>query len=124
MNLTEYELADLAMSVQSSTTPAVAVFVTIMGAYLLVAWLAGGKLTRAQVSLINVLFIFFQLTMVLSWGLRWEHAYRFMGALASLDPTFYIPVYPVLLATFAIVMLATIPGCIRFMWDVRHPKAE
>jgi hypothetical protein len=31
-------------------------------------------MTRAQVSLINVLFVFFQLCMVLGWSVRWELA--------------------------------------------------
>lgn len=124
MTLTEYELADLAMSAQASATPTTALFVTIMTGYLIVAWLVGNKLTRTQVVFINVLFIFFQLSLVVGWSLRWEIYYKYTTILNSIEPTLWDIGYPAVVVAFSIMMCASIPGCLKFLWDVRHPKPK
>jgi len=124
MNLTEYELVDLAINVQASSTASVAIFLTCTSGYLIVAWLVGARLTRAQVLLINMVFIFFQLMVAIAWGGRWDYYYRFMTALASIDPTFYETVSPFIVIAMGTVMLLSICGCLKFMWDIRHPKKE
>jgi hypothetical protein len=124
MNLTEYELADLALSAQASATPTTALFVTIMSGYLIVAWMVGEKLTRAQVIFINAIFIFFQLSLAAAWSMRWIVSQRYSNALHSIDPAFYDLNNPALLIAFPIVMCATVPGCLKFLWNVRHPKTK
>ena len=123
MNLTEYELLDAAINVQTSITPSVTIFLTIMSGYLVVAWLVGDKLTRPQVGLINVLFVGFQTMMIMSWAGRWEFYFRCVNTLHSFDPTFYAVTSPAIVAVFGILMLAALFGCLKFMWDIRHPKA-
>jgi hypothetical protein len=124
MTLTEYEMADLAMSAQASATPTTALFISVLSGYLIIAWLVGKRLTRAQVVFINVLFIFFQLSLVGGWASRWALSYRYSSALNSIDPSFYEVSNPVFLWAFPIAMIASVPGSLKFMWDVRHPKAE
>ena len=121
MTYTAYELADLALSAQAAASPTFALFLTITSGYLIVAWLAGDRLTRAQVNLISLLFLFFQLMLVYGWVIRWAFSHDYFTALSLVDPTYKVgPGY--LIWLFAIVMLASIPGCLKFMWDVRHPK--
>jgi len=124
MTLTEYEMADLAMSAQATATPTTALFITILSGYLIVAWLVGEKLTRAQVIFINILFSFFQLSLVAGWSSRWSLSYRYQDALHSIDPSFYELNSPAPLVAFALAMCASIPGCLKFMWDVRHPRVQ
>jgi len=124
VNLTEYELVDLAVSMQETVTPPISVFITILSGYLVVAWLIGAKLTRTQVGLINALFIGFQVMLVLSWGGRWEFYFRLANALHSFDPDFYAVTHPAIVSVFGILMVASIVGCLKFMWDIRHPKTE
>jgi len=124
MNSTEYELVDLAVNIQESITPAVSVFITIMSGYLVVAWLVGDKLTRAQVGLINVLFVGFQVMLILSWSGRWEFYFRLAKQLYSFDPIFYAVTHPAIVALFGVLMVVSIVGSLKFMWDIRHPKKE
>lgn len=124
MTLTEYEIADLAINAQASATPTTALLITIMSGYLIVAWLVGARLTRPQVILINLLFMFFQTSLVAGWIFRWELAYKFFTELSLLDPNFYATRSPVLLILFSVVLVASVPACLKFMWDVRHPKTE
>jgi hypothetical protein len=124
MALTEYEIADLALNAQASATPTTALLITIISGYLIVAWLAGAKLTRPQVILINLLFTFFQTSLVAGWIFRWELAYKYFTELNLLVPDFYTARSPVLLILFSVVLIASVPACLKFMWDVRHPKTE
>ena len=126
MTLTEYELADLALTAQGNATPITALFVTIMSGYLIVAWLVGEKLTRTQVIFINALFILFQFNLILGWSATWARSYKLGTTLISIDPTFYsLGVNTTAtLILFAVTMVFSIPGCINFMWNVRHPKKE
>jgi hypothetical protein len=124
MTLTEYELADLAMNWQATTTPTTALFVTIASGYLIAAWMVGERLTRAQVTLINFLFGIFQLGVLSGWAGRWIQTYDYTSALTSIDPAFYGTGPTAVLVLFGSVMLISIPGCLKFMWDIRHPKAD
>ena len=122
--MTEYELAELAINAQAGTTPAVSVFVTILSGYLIAAWLVGKKLSRAQITLINVLFIGFQLGIISSWSGRWQLAYRLAEAVDSIDPSFDMTPSMIPISAFGVLMLTSIGGCLKFMWDIRHPKTE
>lgn len=124
MNLTEYELAGLAVDIQEPITAVVSVFLTILSGYLVIAWLVGAKLTRAQVGLINTLFVGFQGMEILAWGGRWMFYFRCLNELESFDPVFYRVTSPVVVSLFGILMLASIFGSLKFMWDIRHPKTE
>ena len=126
MTLTEFELADLYVGAQGNATSITALFVTIMSGYLIVAWLVGEKLTRAQVIFINALFILFQFNLILAWSATWEKAIKVATELNSIDPTFYSSGLgsSAGLIVFAVTMIASIPGCIKFMWNIRHPKKE
>jgi len=124
MNLTEYELVDLAINVQASTTSGVSLFITILSGYLIVAWLVGEKLTRAQVRLINVIFILFQAMLIWAWSGRWGHFHKFYAVLTSIDSTFYEAPSRLATAGMGVIMFMSIFACLKFMWDIRHPKTE
>jgi hypothetical protein len=122
MTLTEYELADLAMNWQATTTPTTAIFLTIASGYLIAAWMVGERLTRAQVTLINTLFGVFQLGVLAGWAGRWIQSFNYTSALTSIDPNFYRSPSTSLLVLFGLALLVSIPGCLKFMWDIRHTK--
>lgn len=124
MNLTEYELVDLAINVQASTTSGVSLFITIASGYLIVAWLVGEKLTRVQARLINVLFIFFQVMLITAWAGRWEYFYKFFTVLTSIDSAFYESRSPITTVGMGLIMLLSIFACLKFMWDIRHTKTD
>ena len=124
MTLSEFELAQLALMADNAATSSTALFLALLGSYLLVAWLAGDKLLRYQVNLINLVFLFFEISAIVSWGLQREQAYRFARELAAIDPVFYPSVSPAPVLAFGLLMFACIPGSLKFMWDIRHPPAS
>ena len=54
--MTEYEIADLLNGVNSNIVAGQAIFLTVLSAYLVVAYSVGKALTTYQVSFINFVF--------------------------------------------------------------------
>lgn len=122
--MTEYELADLMVSTTGNATPVLAMFITFVSGYLAVAWLVGHQLTRAQVMLINVLFLCVSVLAIFGWVARFRAALAYQNELLSLNPSRTGSLSEELIAVISIVMLGLILACLKFMWDVRHPKPE
>ena len=120
--MTEGELLELALIAKANTLTALSIFVTIASGYLIVAYIAGAKLTRSQLWFINTVFI---LTMLLvtsasylfqSEGQLYNNAARELGShdIALPEPFLWALYIPRIVDAFVIV------GCLKFMWDVRH----
>ena len=103
-----------------------ALLITIISGYLVVAYIAGAKMTRAQVTLVNVLYVL--MSAFLIWACR-EMALR----AAVFEDTAYAmatgqvselyargDVAVAIIYAFSLALLASF----KFMWDVRHPKPE
>ena len=122
--LTAYELIDLAASMYANSATMYAILLTIVSGYLVVAYIAGAKLKRGQVVIVNALFLITCLTTIAALASFSQVAQEFAmagveargreGSLASYFSSYFI---------FAIDFLIII-SCLKFMWDVRHPKTE
>ncbi|MEP0200917.1 MAG: hypothetical protein ABJ084_03790 [Halioglobus sp.] len=103
-----------------------ALLITLISGYLVVAYIAGAKMTRAQVTLINILYVL--MSAFLIWACR-EMAWR---AAVFEDTAYSMATGPVselyargdvalaIISSFGLALLASF----KFMWDVRHPKTE
>ena len=57
MGMTEYEIADITASVISNFLTSLTVFLSIVCAYVISAFGAGKRLTKIQLSIINLCFV-------------------------------------------------------------------
>ena len=57
MGMTEYEIADLTASVLSNFLTSFTVFLSIVSAYVISAFAAGEKLTKIQLTIVNLCFL-------------------------------------------------------------------
>lgn len=122
--MTEYELLDLVAGSIDSMYDSVALYLSIASGYLLVAYLAGAKLTRMQTIIISVLFV--AGAGLQCWGLvTYQLANEeYLAAKALISP---LTEYQQGIAEngggriIAGVMIAGIIASIYFMWSVRHP---
>ena len=101
-----------------------AILLSVLSAYLVVAYLAGSKLTRSQVVIVNSLYILVSVFLVWAMFVLSQRALE-VATLAinistqrELAPTPNVAL--ALVAMFGVCSLASL----KFMWDVRHPKAE
>ena len=136
--MTEYEIADLALSnaeaIRSQTALVqdqaaliygkVTLFYTLLFSYVTVAYLVGSKLTKLQVSALNVLYICVIVVnrvanfidMQVQRGYREELAQ--LRQVAELPGTLGLPGFELALAMNIVMVLASL----IFMWSVRHPR--
>jgi hypothetical protein len=124
MSMTEYEIRDLIINMANVATSILVVVMTIISAYLVVAWLVGEKLTRAQVTLVNLVFLAFAPMMLFTWAGIFVGTLRLQEKLHLINPETLIGLSSGGIAAVSITLLVLILGSIKFMWDVRHTKTE
>ena len=122
--MTEYELADLISSTNANGLVIITVMVSLASAYLIVAWLVGSKLQKSQVGLINTLFLAFIVMFGLSWTNRVLVALAYQEELLKINPSRIKVMGDWLLPMAVVFFVAVTLACLKFMWDIRHPKSQ
>lgn len=101
---------------------AMGMYITVATGYLIAAYLIGRQLTTLQAAIVTVLFAWFSLFMTLGTIGYLSRAAYFYGLLEVAPPG--------LAMNSTIIFIASgfeflgIGACLKFMWDVRHPKTE
>ena len=99
-------------------------YITVTSGYLIVAYLAGDKLTPSQLTIITTLYVV--MALLASYGAT---SWIIRGAYFSLElaksqpdvPTYTTYVVPIMMG---FLLVGGIVACLKFMWDVRHPKSK
>ena len=114
--MTPYELTDLAQSNFSNSIAVYAIFLSVVTGYLVTAYLVGAELTKTQVSILTILFLF--VMAILIWS---QSAYVYWGGhFASLtrsdgwEPGLFSP-KPWVPTFVAFVNFVTVTTCLLFM---------
>jgi len=119
--MSEYEVAELTAAVLSNFLTALTVFLSIVSAYVISAFSAGERLTKIQLSIINLCF----LMAVGILGFLVISLYRRFFALAQSigveRGTIAIIDFSIPLCALLLVMVG---GCFVFMWNVRRDDKE
>lgn len=137
--MTEYELADIALSTQSlfwqqaQTSAAIVELIqavidriaTLLFGFLTVTYLVGPKLSRGQATLFSVLYLFWQLRLVFISGelfrrlevVNLEMAHS--GQVEIEQMSWMTQGLPTVL-----LLLICVAASVYFMWSIRHPKEE
>jgi hypothetical protein len=121
--MSEAELWGLIVEYNDSLMAAMSLYLTILSGYLIVAYLAGGKLTSTQCTIITIAFVLSAL--LFTWAVR-GYGYRaifLIGKTSQEFHTWQMMDEPSLLFILAI-MVGGVIAALKFMWDVRHPKAS
>lgn len=120
-----YQLSDLMNGMSSNIVQAQALFISVLSAYLVVAYTAGASLTRYQVSFISLIFLL--ITSLGAFGqLRNVEVMTEWGYQAAALGGGEVLVSEVQAETtkwlFIAIRVALTIGALVFMWQVRHPK--
>ncbi|TDG14188.1 hypothetical protein E2F43_11995 [Seongchinamella unica] len=124
--MTEYEIVDVINNATSNMIAAQALFITVVSAYVVVAYTVGKDLTLYQVSFVNfglLLFVFISvqsalgLTGIISLHIDKLIEYRGIGESEAAS----MAVMKVFLVGVRAILII---GAFIFMWQVRHPKTE
>ena len=119
--MSQYELLDLSQSALSNSTASYAIFLSIVSAYLITAYMVGADLTRGQVRLLTILFLF--VTALVMWAqsafVYWADHWSTMARGESVAQTVF-STQPLLPFALAAVNALTIVACLFFMWNIRR----
>ena len=121
--MTEAELWALIVEYNVASLTTFALYLTLISGFLAVAYLAGGKLTRWQTAITSVGF-------VVSASFFIFAAYGYMSRAVFLIGKTSAEYQSGVMASNAAIGLVMsifvlgILASLKFMWDVRHPKAE
>ncbi len=122
--MTPYEMLDLGQSSYSTSVAYVSIFITLLSAYLVAAYIVAGRLSKAQFLLANSLYLVIQ-TLTILTIYNFNSSARFWGNLGrsnmpvsseSANVT-YIP------EAVALVLIVTMLLSVWFMWKSWNPKA-
>ena len=134
--MTEYEIADLAVSTQAifwqqnqllqgqaaRGFELMQQFGTILFGYLIVAYFVGAQLTRVQSVIFTALYLFWQVRVCWVMFTVSINVNSLLGEMRKISPDFD-PAVPSLLWVYTLLFCLTLAS-IYFMWSVRHPKTE
>ncbi|MEP0200814.1 MAG: hypothetical protein ABJ084_00080 [Halioglobus sp.] len=122
--MTEYELADAVSSYATQGGTFMALWISILSAYAFVAYTTGEKLLRSQVIWINCLYVFTSFLCITAiYGSYKSHSY-YTSQIKLVNPNSPQSMYHDLAILVTGVAILGSIATLKFMWDVRHPKAE
>jgi hypothetical protein len=100
-------------------------YLTACSGYLIVAYLVGSKLTGSQNFIISTLFCFMASVMTYAFYSWTERAMGYLEAQVALPtPVVNLEPTPVLAKVLTAILALGIVACLKFMWDIRHSKAD
>jgi hypothetical protein len=134
--MTEYEIADLAVSTQElfwqewqaaqGTFELVLDlserFMTVLFGYLIVAYFIGAKLTSVQAGIMSMLYLFWLWRLSIVIYTLSDTGKVILSEMGKTSPDLVVAIPSVwnLIFLYSILTLASL----YFMWSVRHPKTE
>ena len=121
--MSEAELWELVIACNDTGLTAIVLYLTTASSYLVAAFLVGTKLTEYQVTVVSGLFVvfaglftYFTIGYTI-WALNFQTQ-------TSEYADLIIRMHPITISVIGLVEFTGILGCLKFMWDVRHPKEE
>ena len=116
---------EFAQGAMSNAAAFFAIFWTLVSGYLFIAYSIGEKLLKGHVIFINLLFLAStSMSSLASLTASRNGLLAMRQAAASIDEmTALSPNQANAVTSIAVVVnFAVILGCLKFMWDMRHPK--
>ena len=128
--MNEYELVDAITGLESNLIQGQAVTITILSAYMVVAYTVGAKLTTFQCTFVSIMFILYGLLGAVGQNGILSDLYHYGAQLRELRSSQILPgdsggsVGEASRWLFMGVRLFLYAGSLYFMWSIRHPKTE
>lgn len=124
--MNEYQTGDLLYNVVSNIIADQTVYITMLSAYLVVAYTVGSKLTRYQVAFINFVFIVYTFIGILAQMAMLHTAIHYGDDMAEFrgESRIFSTTGEVARWAMIVIRLAMSVGALVFMWQVRHTKAD
>ena len=122
--MTEYELLDLSTATSFAAIETLGYYITILASYLVASYLVGRQLTPLQAATVSVLFICGAVSTAYTSFNYMARAVELADSLELLYESRTYGAQPRARDALVGMQILGVFACLKFMWDVRHPKAE
>ena len=122
--MTEYELLDLVGTWKADTVSLATSFVSILFAYILVAYFAGAKLTRSQAVIVTVLMLWHCSINLFQMQVNQQSIIEYHELIRAEWSAPAVRNGMIMKWIIASAGVMSILAVLYFMWGVRHPKTE
>ena len=107
-----------------NSSSAVALYLSIVSGYLVVAYIVGNKLTHAQVLIISGLFVFATSYCTANLTTWYQRALEFANEAKAINPKRIVSNNEYVVTYTGILFSLGIVASLYFMWDVRLSKTK
>ena len=122
--MSEAELLEISNIMWSNAISLLGLAITLISGYLIVAYIAGANMTRAQTIIINILYIGFMLFLIMTM-LSFSYSAGELATVAfEMSTQLTTPPRTILAYTIGAFVTFCAAASLKFMWDIRHPKKE
>jgi hypothetical protein len=123
--MTEAELVEAITSYFDIAVATLTLYMTVCSGYLIVAYMVGGNLTTSQAFIVSTLYCFIAAVTTYAFYAWAQRALDYLviqesSGISSIDTA----ATPIMASVLTAIMSAGVLACLKFMWDVRHPKDE
>lgn len=123
--MTPYEMLDLAQSSYSTSAAYISIYIALLSAYLVAAYIVGGRLSKAQFLLANILYLVIQ-TLTILTIFNFNNTARYWAkvgrsGMAGSSESANISYIPEIVA---LVLVVTMLLSVWFMWQSWNIEAE
>ena len=124
--MTEYELGEMMHAQSAQMWQSGQMYFTLVSAYLVVGYLAGARLTRAQVGVVTSLYLIWVASVVVGHVTAGATYMRLQLALSEMESLAvgHVAEAPLVMTAFSLVQIVGVFASLWFMWSVRHSKTH
>ena len=122
--MTEADLVEAIAAFNSSAQGWIGLYISILSAYLITAYMAGLNLTRGQVIIVSAGFIAFAFLSIFGAVANSSRILEFTHELRALNPDRNFAMQKAVIVIMQVLLTAGVFVALKFMWDIRHPKTE
>ncbi len=122
--MTEAELVEAWGLFLGNSQTAMALYLSILSGYLIIAYLIGRKLSRTQVIILSTMFLFASAFCTLVLTTWWQRALEFALEAQAINPERTVTNSQEGVRMVAVLFSLGILSSLYFMWNVRHSEDE
>jgi hypothetical protein len=122
--MTESELVEAWGIFLGNSQTAMALYLSILSGYLIIAYIVGRKLSRVQVIILSTMFFFASAFCTLVLTTWWQRALEFAHEARAINPERIVSNSQEGVYTVAVLFSVGILASLYFMWNVRHSNPD
>ncbi len=120
--MTEQELATVISEYSSQGGTFYSVWITIVSGYLITAYLAGERLNKSQVVILNTFYLWVSTVVIIGFYGSFNTQAHYVLELKAIVPDSPQLINHQIVWATTLASILGVVATLKFMWDIRHPR--